>query len=262
MKLLSHASTDVGCVREHNEDDSLILPDAGVYVVADGMGGHACGEVASSISVESIANFYTNENVLADLAATHAALRKEPTEAGGCFPGDFPRFRIRSALEHANHQIYEEACKDPSLEDMGTTIVALAFGDEDVYVAHVGDSRAYRLRAGELQQLTEDHSLANEFIRMNILKVEDLPKFPYKNVIVRALGLQGDVIVDTGRHHHQPGDRYLLCSDGLSDLVADDEIAQILQDNEAPQSACAALVARALHYGGVDNVTVLVVDRP
>jgi len=261
MKLLSHALTHVGCVREHNEDDSLVLTDAGVYVVADGMGGHACGEVASSISVQSIEHFYTDENAVADLEATHAGLREDPTEADTCFPGDFQRFRIRSALEYANQQIYEEACKDPSLEDMGTTIVALTFVAEDVYVAHVGDSRAYRLRAGELQQLTEDHSLANEFIRMNILKVEDLPKFPYKNVIVRALGLQADVIVDTGRHPHQPGDRYLLCSDGLSDLVADDEIAQILQDNEDPESACAALVARALHYGGVDNVTVLVVDR-
>ena len=251
--------SDVGRVREHNEDDSLVLPGFDVYVVADGMGGHACGEVASRLSVEAVEEFYTDSTLTKRLRKLYRTLKADG-DAGGA--RTFQEFRLRSAIEYGNRQIYMHACQDERLADMGTTIVGFAFAGKRVYVAHVGDSRAYRCRGGETEQLTEDHSLANEFIRLNVLRREDLPRFPYKNVIVRALGLQEEVTVDTLYRTARAGDRFMLCSDGLSDLVPDDEINEILIGSGGASIAAEALVARALEYGGVDNITVLVVDVP
>lgn len=257
MTLDAFVVTDVGCVREHNEDDSLILPEHGVYVVADGMGGHACGEVASAISVKSVREFYVDQEITERLRQVYRELRASGNVGD---VASFHEFRLRSAVEYGNVQIFRHAASDPDLEDMGTTLVALTFVGSRVYVGYVGDSRAYRYRRGRLEQVTVDHSLANEFIRMNILRPEDLPKFPYKNVIVRALGLQEEVVVDTFWKTSRPGDRYLLCSDGLTDLVADEEILAILDSVAEPDKACQALTGKALDYGGVDNITVLVVD--
>lgn len=257
MKLVGAVRTDVGCVREHNEDDSLILEDHALYVVADGMGGHACGEVASAISVDSMEAFYTDEVELARVSKAYKDFRG----AGELDDvSSVHEFRLQSAIEFGNLQIYREASQNPKLEDMGTTIVAISFVGSRVYVGHVGDSRVYRCRRGKLEQLTEDHSLANEFIRMNVLRPEDLPRFPYKNVIVRALGLQPEVVVDTDYRTCRPGDRYMLCTDGLSDLVSDDEILEIMDTAETVEACCEALVQKALDYGGVDNVTVMVVQ--
>jgi protein phosphatase len=250
--------SDVGCVREHNEDDSLLLSDQEVYVVADGMGGHNCGEVASYIAVRSIEEFYSDADLTTRLQELYLELRHNGEEVGEV--ASFHEFRLRSAIEYGNLQIFRQACSDPRLEDMGTTIVGIAFVGNRVYVGHVGDSRVYRLRRGHLQQLTDDHSLANEYIRMNLLRPEDLPYFPYKNVIVRALGLQEDVDVDTNFRTCRPGDRYLLCSDGLTDLVNDKEITDIMSTADGPREACETLVQRALDYGGVDNVTVVVIE--
>jgi serine/threonine protein phosphatase PrpC len=252
--------SDVGRVRGHNEDDSLVLPDHGVYVVADGMGGHASGEVASRVSVESIEAFYTDRERSKQLRADFKTLK---ADGGAQDVASFDEFRLRAAFEYGNAEIFKHASTNEAMTDMGTTIVGLAFCKKRVYIAHVGDSRAYRLRRDTLEQLTQDHSLANEFIRMNVLRPEDLPKFPYKNVIVRALGLQQDVIVDTAYRTAKPGDRYLLCSDGLTDLVDDAEIQDILVSTPGAEAAAEALVARALHYGGIDNITVLIADaRP
>ncbi len=251
--------SDVGRVREHNEDDSLVLPGCQVYVVADGMGGHASGEVASRLSVESIEEFYGDQALTKRLRSLYRTLKSDG-DAGGA--RTFQEFRLRSAIEYGNRQIYMHACQDEQLADMGTTIVGVAFAGKRVYVAHVGDSRAYRYRDGSTEQLTEDHSLANEFIRLNVLRREDLPRFPYKNVIVRALGLQEEVTVDTLYRTARPGDRFMLCSDGLTDLVPDKEINEILDANPGASAASEQLVARALDYGGVDNITVLVVDVP
>ncbi len=252
-----HAISEVGCVREHNEDDYLILPREHLYVVADGMGGHACGEVASRVSVESLEAFFQDGELTEKLYAAYNELRKEGRLAE---LSSFHEFRLRSAIEYGNLQIFTQASQDPNLEDMGTTIVGLSFVGSRVYVAHVGDSRAYRYRRGRLYRLTEDHSLANEYIRMRVLRPEDLPHFPYKNVIVRALGLQEEVIVDTYYRTSRPGDRYMLCSDGLTDLVADEEIFEILAAWPGATHAANELVRRALEYGGIDNVTVLIVD--
>ncbi len=254
----AHVLTDVGCVREHNEDDSLVLADQGVYVVADGMGGHKCGEVASYIAVRSVEEFYSDPELTERLRQLYDDLRGSEDELGDV--ASFHEFRLRSAIEYGNLQIFRQASSDPRLEDMGTTLVGFAFQGSRVYVGHVGDSRAYRLRAGRLQQLSEDHSLANEYIRMNLLRPEDLPYFPYKNVIVRALGLQEDVEVDTRYFTCRPGDRFLLCSDGLTDLVSDAEIREILAEPRSGEETTERLVQRALDYGGVDNVTVLLVE--
>ena len=185
-------------------------------------------------------------------------LKATPDELGQI--SSFHEFRLRSAIEYGNLQIFRQAASDARLEDMGTTIVGVSFVGSRAYVAHVGDSRAYRVRTGKIQQLTEDHSLANEYIKMNLLRPEDLPYFPYKNVIVRALGLQEEVEVDTHYWTCRPGDRFMLCSDGLTDLVSDAEILEILATSESADEASQTLVQRALDYGGVDNVTVLVVD--
>ncbi|TNF26443.1 MAG: serine/threonine-protein phosphatase [Deltaproteobacteria bacterium] len=257
MILDVHAASEVGCVREHNEDDCLVLEDEKLFVVADGMGGHACGEVASRISIESVDAFYADAQLARKLEEAYHELRKEGRVTD---LSSFHEFRLRSAIEYGNLQIFQEASRDPQLEDMGTTIVGLCFVGSRVYVAHVGDSRAYRYRRGRLFQLTEDHSLANEYIRMRVLRPEDLPQFPYKNVIVRALGLQEEVLVDTYYRTSRPGDRYLLCSDGLTDLVPDDEIFEVLAAWPGARNAADELVRRALEYGGIDNVTVLIID--
>jgi len=254
--------SDVGRVRQHNEDDCLVIPDQKVYVVADGMGGHACGEVASRISVESIAEFYGDPERSDALRTTYKALKdedqhsEEPDEA----LNSFHQYRLRTAVEFGNRQIFKQASRDPRFNDMGTTVVSISFSGSRVYCAYVGDSRVYRMRDDTLDQLTEDHSLANEFIRLGVLKREDLPSFPYKNVIVRALGLQEEVEVDSFYRTAKPGDRFLLCSDGLTDLVSDEEMAGILRDVKGAKAATEALVADALDLGGVDNVTVMIVD--
>ena len=249
--------SDVGRVRKHNEDDALVMSEERVYVVADGMGGHACGEVASRLSVEAIAEFYSDPTLTKRLREIYRELRA-CGETDGL--ASFHEYRLRSAVEFGNRQIFLQASQDERFNDMGTTIVSVSFSGSRVYVAYVGDSRVYRYRDDELVQLTEDHSLANEFIRLNVLRKEDLPSFPYKNVIVKALGLQEEVEVDSFYRTARPGDRFLLCSDGLTDLVGDEEIATILMDEPTAVSATEALVSHALHLGGVDNVTVLVVD--
>jgi len=255
--------SDVGRVRQHNEDDCLVLPEEQVYVVADGMGGHACGEVASRISVESIAEFYADPKRHDALRASYKALKDsndESEEDTDSALASFHQYRLRTAVEFGNRQIFAAASRDARFNDMGTTVVSLAFSGSRVYCAYVGDSRVYRMRGDTLDQLTEDHSLANEFIRLGVLKPEDLPSFPYKNVIVRALGLQEEVEVDSFYRTAKPGDRFLLCSDGLTDLVSDDEMAIILRDVKGAKNAAEALVADALDLGGVDNVTVMIVD--
>jgi protein phosphatase len=221
------------------------------------MGGHSSGEVASLIAVTALREFFSNADITKGIRRLYDEL-KETDETDGL--SGFHEFRLRSAIEYGNLQIYRKAHEDPKLEDMGTTLVSIAFVGSRVYVGHVGDSRAYRYRTRELTQLTDDHSLANEYIRLNLLRREDLPYFPYKNVIVRALGLQEQVEVDTHFRTCRPGDRFLLCSDGLTDLVSDAQIGAILNEHQDPEKACSALVALALDHGGVDNVTALVVD--
>lgn len=253
VAVLSHA----GHVRPHNEDDSLELAQEGVYVVADGMGGHALGEVASRLSVEAVAELYRDAARTRRLREKYRHLRRVGRTDGA---RSFQEYRLRCALEYGNERILERATEDRRAGDMGTTIVGMAVVGRRAYLAHVGDSRAYRFRGGRLQQLTEDHSLANEYMRTHGLRPEDLANFPYHNVVMRALGMRAEVDVETGWRSCLPGDRFLLCTDGLTDLVPDGRIREVLEDGADATTTVRALVDEALSRGGTDNVTALVLD--
>jgi len=249
--------TDVGRVREKNEDSVVALPKHSLFVVADGMGGHNRGDVASEICVESIRASYDDVRLTEEWKKSHRLHVRDV--AGGTVRRTFQEYRLFKAVEDANRQIYTTANQHAHLKDMGTTVVATLFTEKRVYLATVGDSRVYRIRNSKITQLSEDHSLANEYIKMKILRKEDLPRFPFKNIIVRALGLSEYVKVDTLYRQTKPGDIYLLCSDGLTDLITDESILDQIQSSETLEGACKSLVDSANSAGGVDNTTVLLV---
>ena len=252
MRLICAGLTDVGMSRDHNEDDFYLSPDEALCIVADGMGGHHAGEVASRMAIEEILTFYRETSEMTDPIEIPALpfRRKKPRSR--------EERRLIASMSKANASIHSSSSENEKFKGMGTTLVGAFFIEEGVYLAHVGDSRAYRLRNGELEQLTEDHSLANEYIRMGILKRKDVDNFPYKNVITRAVGLAETVEVETGFHEHADGDIYILCSDGLSDPVTDDMIREIVIEEENNlQEACRRLVTTANMNGGPDNITVV-----
>lgn len=246
--------TNVGMKRDHNED-SLFLPESErLTVVADGMGGHASGEVASRMAVETIAEFFRETQDEQDLTWPFKM------DSG-------PRHdinRMTTAIKLANLKIHEEAQSNPSCSGMGTTVVSALFIKEGLIVGHVGDSRLYRLRDGALDQMTEDHSLLNDYVKMKHLSPEEIAAFPHKNVIVRALGMKPTVQVDVLMDQPRLGDVYILCSDGLSTMVPDPEIASIASGEPDLDRVCERLVASANANGGLDNVTVVAVrlERP
>ena len=249
------ARTDVGLVREGNEDSLLAHPEAGLYVVADGMGGHNCGEVASQFAVEAMMAFYESDDITRRVKDAHKQAVKQLPKSSR--DPSFHALRLRKATESANISVFRLSQQHEALRDMGTTIVAAAFSGSRLYLANVGDSRVYRMRRGELVQLTEDHSLVNEYLKMNMLRPEDVESFPYKNVIVRAVGLHERVTVDVTWTTVKSGDQILLCTDGLTDLVRDDTIAHILEHASSPDDATDTLVEVAKDAGGHDNITAL-----
>ncbi len=246
---LSHAgTTDVGRKRTHNEDAYLLLPEESLFCVADGMGGHASGEVAARIAVEEMAEFFRTTG--RDEDATWP-FKLDPARG-------YDENRLLTGVKLANLRIFERAASDQRLRGMGTTIVALSFprSGEGVLVGHVGDSRAYLLRGGALRQLTEDHSLLNDYKKSRALTPEEIQAFPHKNVIVRALGMRDAVEVDVQRVPVEPGDVFVLCSDGLSGMVPDERIAELVRGHPKDlRGAAQALVDAANEAGGVDNVT-------
>jgi protein phosphatase len=239
--------TNVGMKRTHNEDNFSILEESGLYIVADGMGGHASGEVAAKMAVDSLKEFF-------------AATANDPERT---WPYKMDRSkgyeenRLITGIKLANLRIYESAQRDPRQRGMGTTIVTMFAVEDGVYIAHVGDSRIYRLREGKIEQLTEDHSLLNDYIKMKRLTPEEIANFPHKNVIVRALGMKDTVKVDTRFEQPRAGDVYLLCSDGLSGPVTDDELLQISTQSEDLKSSATKMIERANANGGPDNITVI-----
>lgn len=241
--------TDTGLVRDHNEDDFLVVPESGVYLVADGMGGHNAGSVASRICIETVEEFFQNwENESGDLER---------------FEGDVvrPDEVLADALLAANRAIFEAAASDASLAGMGTTVVGVRVKDDMLTVCHAGDSRAYLFRNGDLRRLTADHSLGNFLRGLGREGEARLAESTMSNVIMRALGLEPSVEIEEGMVHIQPGDRLMLCSDGLSDLVSEDLISAVLMDpNYKRWEAAEKLVELALDQGGRDNITVLIVD--
>jgi protein phosphatase len=251
---LSHAGTsDVGRKRPHNEDAYLLLPEESLFSVADGMGGHASGEVAARIAVEEMAEFFRMTG--RDEEATWP-FKMDPSRG-------YDENRLLTGVKLANLRIFERAATDERLRGMGTTLVAAFFprARGTLLVGHVGDSRAYLFRRGALRQLTEDHSLLNDFRKSRALTPEEIQAFPHKNVIVRALGMKDAVEVDLVREELEDGDLVLLCSDGLSGMVADDRIAEILRAHPIDlRGAAQALVDAANEAGGQDNVTCVLVQ--
>jgi serine/threonine protein phosphatase PrpC len=247
VRVLASGLTHVGMKRNHNEDNYSILEDDHLYVVADGMGGHASGEVASTIAIDTLKDFF--KVTAADPEATWPYKMDKSVS--------YEENRLSTGIKLANLRIFEAAQRDPKLRGMGTTIAGILAVEEGVLIGHVGDSRVYRLRNNSLQQLTEDHSLLNDYIKMKRLTDEEIANFPHKNVIVRALGMKENIKVDTYLDTPRPGDLYILCSDGLSGPVSDAEIQRITSSTPDLQQACQTLIDCANQNGGPDNITVV-----
>ncbi|MFT5357222.1 MAG: serine/threonine protein phosphatase PrpC [Polyangiales bacterium] len=247
-RVIATGETNVGMKRAVNEDAFTLLDEDALYVVADGMGGHASGEVASKMAIDTLREFFR-----ATSADPEATWPYKMDKARG-----YEENRLITSIKLSNLRIYENAQRDAKLRGMGTTLVAMLVVDDGVLIAHVGDSRAYRVRDGKLTQLTEDHSLLNDYIKMKRLSEEEIANFPHKNVIVRALGMKETVKVDAQLDRPQPGDIYVLCSDGLCGPASDEEIHEIvLAEQKDLKVAAAKLIERANDNGGPDNITVV-----
>ena len=248
MKVQFSGATDVGLKRDHNEDSFFLMAEQNLYMVADGMGGHSSGEVASRIAVETVAKFFDDSDADEDLTWPYRMDKGISYEEN----------RLASGIMLANRRIHEAATEGK--KGMGTTLVACVLVDGGVVIGHVGDSRVYRWRRGQLTQVTEDHSLLNDFMKVKKLSEEEIANFPHKNVIVRALGMKENVQVDVRTDVPEEGDIYLLCSDGLSGMVTDAEIAAILStDQDDVEGLCSRLIAAANRGGGVDNITAVII---
>lgn len=251
MQLHSVGRTHTGRVREHNEDSIRLDRAHNLFVVADGVGGNACGEVASALAVETVAEFIR--------AASEDAELTWPFKAEG--DSDPFESRLEVSIRLANRRIREAVRLDPQTLGMSTTIVACQFVDEECYIAHVGDSRIYRLRNGAFDQLTHDHSLVNAFrtgaeepIDLSIIQAR------YGNVILRAVGAKDDVDVDTSGMTVEAGDVFLLCSDGLTDMLKPHAIAALISRASDLDEACDSLIDAANENGGRDNISVLLIE--
>jgi len=249
MRFLSFGATDPGKKRANNEDAHLVDDRLGLYAVADGVGGSEAGEVASRIAVDTIA--VAMPDLLGD---------KDRTPPMGSRSGDVPELAaFRHAVVLANRNIREEAERNPARTGMGTTLTALLLMRKRAFLAHIGDSRAYRLRGGTLAQLTTDHSVVAEQMRSGLITPEQARTSPYRHVITRALGIDREAAPDLIEQPVKTGDTFLLCSDGLTEMVGDSEIGRILA-RSAPRDAARKLIDAANEQGGVDNITAVVVQ--
>jgi len=231
LRFRAAGATDVGRVRDHNEDGFLVDESLGLVAVADGMGGHRAGEVASAAALDALRIAFGAGSAIDD------------------------------AVTAANDIVYEQSVADQSLRGMGTTLTAGALGiDGTLLLGHVGDSRAYLLRDGTFERVTTDHSLVEELIKAGELTEEEREQDPRRSMITRALGLEPGVVVDLESIALRDGDRVMLCSDGLTTMLRDDRIGEVLRDETDGDAAARRLVDEANDAGGADNITVLIVD--
>jgi PPM family protein phosphatase len=259
--MLSHR----GRVRHVNQDACAANPAIGAFIVCDGMGGAAAGEVASHLASEA---FLHSLNLHPTHPPRRASSRSAPAieAVPAQFPPDHPHTRLHEAARAANHAVFRHSRKSRSLHGMGTTLVAALWDDAayapTLWITHIGDSRCYRFRRGALQLLTEDHSLVEEQIRAGLLDRVQAAASPIRNIITRAIGSQPIVEPDIAAHETQSGDIYLLASDGLTRELDDDDIARILANtsSSALEPACQALIDAANTRGGRDNITVLLIS--
>lgn len=247
MRVRFSGGTDVGRKREHNEDSIYLPLEERLAIVADGMGGHASGEVASKLAVDTVVEHFKKTAELQSLTWPFKVDRDMRAEIN----------RMTTSIMLANLEIHEQAAANPGQKGMGTTVDAIWFLDDAIIIGHVGDSRVYRMHDGELLQVTEDHSLINDYIKMKRVTAEEAENWPQKNVIVRALGMKDTVQVDIVTETPRKGDVYLLCSDGLTDMVANDQIGHVLRSTRDLDQAVDMLITAANEEGGVDNITVV-----
>jgi protein phosphatase len=248
MRILVAGRTEVGCVRKHNEDNFLVEPDEGLFVVADGLGGHAAGEVASRIVVEKIGDFI------------HHTAERERTwpveyEVGLTYDGN----RLKAALLLADEGILTDIKVNPERESMGSTVVACLVQGDRATLVHVGDSRAYLLNPSGIRQITQDHSWVAEQVANGILTPDEARHHPFRNVITQALGNGGDLDVSVQEIQVKELDRILLCSDGLSGMIQDRAIWEIVQQAPDMDAASEKLISKAMENGGEDNITVVLI---
>lgn len=239
MKLSASGRSDTGR-RSNNEDSFRVDTGLGLFLLSDGMGGHAAGEVASAMAIQELRT------------RLEPALRRD---AGN----DALEGLLAGAIHQANAAITAVAAADPDKQGMGTTLTALLLRAGEALLAHVGDSRLYRWRDGRLQQLSEDHSLVADQLRQGILTPEEAAGSSLRNILLQALGVTGQLELCRQRLPLQVGDTFLLCSDGLSDPLADAEIAAALKSSTDPDAVCAGLITRALAAGGKDNITTIII---
>ncbi|HUK66636.1 MAG TPA: Stp1/IreP family PP2C-type Ser/Thr phosphatase [Anaeromyxobacteraceae bacterium] len=248
MLIAARGQTDVGRKRDHNEDSFLLNEDLGLFVVADGMGGHAGGGTASSLAVKTIeARILLARGADAELFMHPGTLEESPL-----------REVLRGAVESACQEIYQAAQGDPSLAGMGTTVTAALLSGSNAFVAHVGDSRCYLARKGAIYQISEDHSLVNEQLKAGAITLDEARTSRFKNIITRSVGFEADVAVDMMGFELEPADRLVVCCDGLSNQVDDQEILEIVAAaplDDGPRR----LIELANERGGDDNITVIVV---
>jgi serine/threonine protein phosphatase PrpC len=248
--------TDVGCVRANNEDNFGYDSRYGIFVVCDGMGGQAAGEVASKMGVDILLDYFRNETSVAEMRSANGATSQ---------PGSAGARSLASAIQLANRTIHKAGQEQNSRNGMGSTIVAALVRGNSLAIGHVGDSRIYLVRQGTIQQLTQDHSLVMEQVRRGYITLEQAQKSEMQNIILRALGSEEAVEADVEDLVAVPGDLLLMTSDGLTRHVQDEEILAILQAPGNLENACADLVQTAKDRGGDDNITCLlvrIVDRP
>lgn len=248
MDLNVFGASDRGMVRAGNEDAQLVDERIGLFVVADGMGGHKGGEVASRMAVDILHDYIVKVSSGSDsfLGTVDPRASREAN-------------LLASGIRLANRAIFEAAASNPAWQGMGTTIVAVLVRDNRAAIAHAGDSRLYLLRDGQLKQVTDDHSLVAEQVRQGLITAEEAAKSSRKNVITRALGQWEELEIDMQDLALLPGDRLLICSDGLSGMVSDPEIAALMKAYPAPDAACQALIEVANSYGGKDNITTVII---
>jgi protein phosphatase len=244
------ARTDVGLKRTHNEDYFALIEEDRLFMVADGMGGHASGDVASKLSTEVIGEFYRHSRN----PEASWPYRYDPSRS-------FAENRMVASIRLANERIHDASLRNRSQRGMGTTIVTFHLNGTDGYIAHVGDSRCYRVRNGRIESLTRDHSLLEDWkdARPDLTE-EEIRDFPHKNVITRALGMRETVDVDLAKVRIRDSDKFLLCSDGLSGMLSDEEIHEVLQNYDDPEEVVAELIERSNAAGGDDNITAMLIE--
>lgn len=251
MQYSAAAKSDVGRKRLGNEDSFCVAPELGLFVVADGMGGHAAGEVASRLAVDTILEWMTRYLEGEDLAMVGPPVATCSRQAN----------YLLSSIRLANRIILDAAQGRREYAGMGTTVASVLAVNDSVALGHVGDSRIYRIRDGQIVQLSRDHSLVQQQVDHGIMSLEEAHDSQYRHLITRALGLKESVEVDLVEEPARPGDLLLLCSDGLSDLLEDEEISAIVRGQvDDLEKACQALVDRANYKGGDDNITALLIQ--